>query len=342
MWEPGEGNGFGLRRRFAWLCALCLAAVAVGTLGCGGQARSPVAVRVGDSAISEATVAHWARVIATGNRVEGFAAGGQGEPRQRALELLIAAAWLRGEAHALGIAPSSRAVDDALEQRREANGAAEFEQGLRAAGQTIDDVRLEVEAKLAAAAIRREVFARVPAVSDAEVLAYYRAHRAQFRVPGKRTVDLLEGLPSRAAARAIVGRIGIGARFTQRAFHEVLQPPSGARTEPDIERVTRAIFAAGVGVPSRPLRLNGHWTVFVVRKVVPTSFRSPRAVRGEIVMRLGARRREQALAAFSGSFSARWAARTRCHTGYVVPGCAQYAGAARPRLDPLMNETPRA
>jgi hypothetical protein len=335
MWEWGEGNRFGLRRWFAWLCAVCFGVVAVGMLGCAGSGRSPVAARVGDSTISEAAVAHWARVIATGNRVEGFDADAQGDPRQRALELLIAAAWLRGEARALGVAPSGRAVDRALSQRREANGAAEFDQALRAAEETVTDVRLEVEARLAAAAIRGVVFSRVSAPSDGEVLAYYRAHRGMFRVPGERTVDLLEGLASPAAARALVGRIGVGERFARKAFHEVLRPPSGART--DIERVTRAIFAARVGIPSRPLRLGGHWTVFVVRRAVPARVRALRVVRGRIVRRLAINRHAQALKAFSSSYPTRWTARTDCHSGYVVQGCARYVGPARSQLDPLAS-----
>ncbi len=339
MWQRGEGNGFGLSDRLAWLCTICFVAIALGALGCGGAGRSPVAVRVGDSAIREAAVAHWARMIATGNRVEGFAAGGPGGPRRQALELLIAAAWLRGEARALGVSPSGRAIDQALKERREANGPAEFEQSLRASGQTTADVRLEVQAELAAAAIRREVFGRVPAVGEPEVLAYYRAHRALFRVPEKRTVDLLEDLPSPGAARALVRGTGIGPAFARKAFHEQLQH-NGSRTEPDIERVTKAIFAADVGVPSRPLRLNRHWTVFVVRKVVPTSYGPLQKVQGRIVVRLTVRHRARALAAFSNSYRARWTAKTSCRSGDVVQGCAQYVG-PHGQLDPLMNETPR-
>jgi hypothetical protein len=334
MWEQGQGNGFRLGHGPAWLCALGLMALALGAGGCGRD-RSPVAVRVGERTISEQAVAHWTRVIATGSRLEGFDPGGRGGPREQALQLLIAAAWLYEEALAQGVGPSSQAVERVLEERREANGASEFEQSLRASHQTASDVRLEIEAELAAAAIRREVLSRVPAVGEPEILAYYTTHRAMFRIPEKRTVDLLENLRSPEAAHALVERIGIGASFARAAFHEQLELHSGSRVEPDIKRVTQAIFAANVGVPSRPLRLNGHWTVFVVRKISPATFKPLRAARAQIVTRLTADRRSQALAAFSSAYRARWTARTSCHPRYIVHNCARYAVPAQPQPAPL-------
>ncbi len=306
--RQGEGSRFKLGRRLAWLCAFGLA-LALGALGCGGESGSLVVARVGDSEITESAVAHWARVIATGNRVEAFDTRERGGPRVQALGLLMAATWLRLEALARGVEPSSRAVDRVLAARREANGAEEFEQDLRASGQTTADVRLEIEAELAANAIRRDVISRVPAVTKADVLAYYNAHHSIFRRPEMRIVDLVEGLSSPTAARILVRRIGIGADFSKRALHEEVQLHGDLSARLDSKRVVRAIFAAHVGAPSRPLRLGAHWTVFVVREVVPAKDEPLRRVRSRIAARIVADRRRQALAAFSRAHhDARWAA----------------------------------
>jgi hypothetical protein len=152
-----------------------------------------------------------------------------------------------------------------------------------------------------------------------------------FVVPVMRDVDLIEVLPSRAAAAALVRRIGGGPRFARRAFHEEIARAFGAgSTSHEKLAVIRAIFAARPGTVSRPMRLDGHWTVFVVRKIRPARLKPLAEVRGEILKRLIARRRDRITAQFNRQFKARWSARTSCRTGYVVQGCAQYSGPIAP------------
>ncbi|HEY3667901.1 MAG TPA: peptidylprolyl isomerase [Polyangiaceae bacterium] len=225
-----------------------------------------------------------------------------------------------------------------LEGRREANGAAEFEQSLHASGQTLEDVKLEVETELASAAIRRRVLARAPAVSKAEVGDFYKSRSQLFLVSEKRTVELLENLPSRAAAKALVSRIGVGPEFSKKALHEELQIVRGEHLEPDVEHATHAAFLAPVGVASAPLRLNGHWAVFVVRKITPASFKPLVMVRTAIAEHLTKDHRNATLRAFTAAFRKRWTAKTNCRPGYVVQGCAQYAGPRRPEPNPFPGE----
>jgi foldase protein PrsA len=316
---------------------LAVAALAAWS-GCGEDPRSPAAVRVGDAPIGKATVDRWSRAIERGAALESLHDDRSGTPRERALVFLISTDWLRGEAAAQRVSPSNDAVEHALAERREANGAAEFQKSLRASGQTVDDVMLEIEADLAAAAIRRNVLSRSPAVTEAEIVDYYRSHRRLFRNPEIRTAELVENLASPAAATALVNRIGIGPRFSKKALHEELQIEAGVRLESDIEHVTHAIFAAKPGVASRPMSLNGRWTVFVVRKITPASFKPLRSVRAAIAARLAARHRGMTLTAFTDAYRARWTAKTSCRAGYVVQGCAQHRGPVRPQPDPFPGE----
>jgi hypothetical protein len=319
-------------------CALAVAAALTVCAGCGGEAKSPAVVRVGAAQVDRATVEHWTRVFTRGQAIGGFDDEAQGSPSQRALALLISASWLRGEAAAQGVAPSRGAVEQALNDRREANGEAEFKESLRAAGQTVADVTLELEAELAATAIRRKVISQSPAVTEAEVADYYRRNSHQFRNPEKRTAELIEDLPSPAAATALVARIGTGSKFSKRALHENLQINAGERLEPDIERSIHAVFRARPGVVSAPIGLNGHWAVFIVRKITPSSLKPLAKVRPAILTHLTEQHRAATLSAFTSSYRTRWTAKTSCQPAYVVQGCAQYAGPARPQANPFPSE----
>jgi foldase protein PrsA len=325
----------------SWLGRLP-AAIALGfglvLVGCSDDPASPTVVRINERSITKQAVDHWARAMARGANVGGAYNDPGQTLRQRALAFLISSAWLRGEAAEQGVSPSAEVVASALGERREANGAAEFEQSLRASGQTLEDVKLEVETRLASAAVRHHLLARVRAVTEADVHSYYRGHRQLFLIPEKRDVELVENVPSPGAARALVARIGIGPKFAKKAFHEQLQIRPGERLQPDIERVTHAIFKTPIGVASHPMRLNGHWTVFVVRRVIPARLKPLAGVRPVIVARIGARHRGDALAAFTAAYRRRWTARTNCREGYVVQGCAQYAGPSRPEPEPFPGE----
>lgn len=323
------GCGPALYRALASIALLaCLA-------GCG-ESRSPAVVRVGDASISRATVARWAHAIARG---AGPAEESRGTVTQRALAFLITAESLRAEAVAQGVAPSDHAVERALEGHKEANGVAEFDAALRATEQTEADVKLKIEAELASSAIRRKALSRAPNVTEAEVRTYYKAHRHQFLNPEERRVELIEDLSSPMAASALVRRIGIGPAFSERALHEVLAPiAAGEHLEADIQRVTRAIFAAPVGVASRPMSLNRLWAVFVVRNVTPASYTPLGKVRRAITARITARHHRVSLAAFTKEFRARWTSRTSCRLGYVIQACAQYRGSWQPQPNAFPGE----
>jgi PPIC-type PPIASE domain/SurA N-terminal domain len=330
--KPSRGARLGL--------GVALAVGALAALGaCGGASKERGVVRVGHESIAGATVRHWANVLARGGTFSGFRSQARGTARQKALALLISSSWLVGEAARQGLAVSDGAVDRALKEREQADGEAEFEEGLAASGQTKDDVKLELRAELATAAIRHELAGRAASVTDAEVQSFYAANRGLFRTPQERDVDLIENLPSRSAATALVARIGGGARFAKRAYHEALSRTTGELSGTREKRgLINSIYAAQVGAVSQPMPLNHGWTVFVVRTITPARFKALAQVRAEIVSRLTARRRRELVASFERGYRVRWTARTSCRTGYVVQGCMQYAGATVPEQDQFAAE----
>jgi hypothetical protein len=331
-----EAFARGLGRRA--LCLLSVLVLPVAFLSaCGGGSGAAVVMSVGGISIEKTTVAHWTRVFALGGPTSNAGEETRGSARTRALSFLIAMDWLIAEAAREGVSPPRSVVDREFRDRKAANGLSEFEEQLRAIGQTTSDARFEIEAELAAKAIGRRLLARAADVTQGDVLGYYRRNISRFRVGEKRMTDLIENLPSPAAAIALVKRIGTGARFAGRALHESLEQETGANVEHDKAEILRAIFAARPGVAGMPMKLNGLWTMFVVRRVIPARVEPLSAARAKAETLLIAKRTRTLTAAFLKSYRSRWTARTSCHTGYVVPGCSQYAGPLQAVVSPLLK-----
>lgn len=305
---------------------LCLA----GLTGCGGIDKDAIVARVGGQAFSKATVDHWTRAIERGGAFNGFrAAPLHGTPRQRAITLLVTSNWLIGEASRQGVAVPAATLQYEYEERAQ---SPEFHKRLRMAGLTPADVKLEMRAELAAEAIREKLGAQAASFSNRTLASFYRANPTLTLEV--RVTDLIENLPSPAAAEALVRRIGTGARFARRAIRESVARTPGYLLTPEKVKAVNAIFAARPGVVSRPIRLNA-WTVFVVRKVIPPKPEPLGRVHDEAARRLNVTRQHELATRFDREYLARWHAQTSCRSGYVAPGCPQFKGLLGSYEDPF-------
>jgi hypothetical protein len=307
----------------------CLAALA----GCGGVSDDAVVVKVGGLAITKAAVDHWTRVIEHGGAFSGFrGAPSRGTPKQRAVTLLVTSHWLVDEAARLGVAAPEATIEQALAEREH---GPEFQKRVRASGQTIADVKLELRAELAGEAIREKLAGEAAQFTRRDLVDFYHANPSQFSGLEVRVTDLLENQPSPAAAAALVRRIGTGRRFTKLAYHEHVTRTPGFMRTPEKTKVVNAIFAARPGVASRPMMLNGHWAVFVVRKAIPPVLKPFASVRTEAAGQLNVIRQHESASRFDSEYTARWHARTSCRAGYVAAGCPQFTGQLEAYEDPF-------
>jgi hypothetical protein len=200
-------------------------------------------------------------------------------------------------------------------------------------------VKLELRAEVALEAVRAALAKRAARVTEGEVVGYYQGNRGLFDIPAERVVDLIELLPSAAAANALVRRLGTGRRFTQAShYHEVVLRVEGIGGESGKAKLVKAIFATEPGVASQPIKLfaawPNSWVVFVVRKKIPPRPQPLAKVRAEIVHRLTLDRERAISASFDQEYRKR-IARTNCSPGYHAPGCRQYAGALASYEDPF-------
>jgi hypothetical protein len=326
-------HGRSLLRSRMLSTACGLVAAVCGLTACGGTVHGTIVARVGGSTIREGEVAHWANAIAAGAMPAGtLTLPRSGSPRQAALGFLISSRWLIGQAAADGTPVSKRAVERVLRGRREADGE-ELVRGLGSTGRTSADARLEIEAELAVEAIRAPLLERASRITPRETLAYYRRHVISLGLGELRGVEIIEGLPSRAAALALVRR-STAASFSARALHEYLELIS--TTDRQKAAVLRAIFTARPGVIGGPLRFNG-WTVFVVTRIVPPRRLPFSQARASAAALLIAERRRSFIGAFFEGYRNRWISRTNCQPSYIVRGCAQYRGTTGPEPNPFWN-----
>lgn len=204
------------------VAALCLAA-------CGSGRGGRVVVLVDGDRLRAGAVAHWVGVRAHGGIVAAPASPAGMTPRDQALSFLISSRWLLDEVADQGERIDERAVRRRLEELKQAvpGGDSAFAESLKSARETLADVRLEIETELARAAIQRRLALGLGAVGRDQLLRYYRAHLERFRVPEQRDIDIVENLPSPAAARTLVARVGTGSRFTQLAYQESPNRPEG-------------------------------------------------------------------------------------------------------------------
>lgn len=319
------------RRRLLLAGVLLLSMPALSA--CGGVGGGTVVVRVGDRTYSKQAVDRWAAVIARGGAFSGFRGVPRGTNKERALALLITSSWLVDEAARQGV-PVTDGIVKGVVANREAEEK-DFRSRLAAKGQTLAGAAFEARAELAAEAVREKLAERADAPTRTQALAYYRSNRAMFATPEVRVTDLVENQRSSSQAAAFVRREGTGSRFARAAYHEQVTRTPGVMRTPEKARLVEAIFAARPGVVSSPMPLNGNWTVFVVRKVIPGRPQAFAKVRGEVERRLRIARQKELKASFDREYVALWRARTKCEHGYVGPGCPQYTAPLGAYEDPF-------
>jgi len=102
-----------------------------------------------------------------------------------AMNYLIQAIWIEGEANARGVAVTAAQVKAEFAAQRKTSTpslatVAELDAFMAKSGQTIGDLKWRTRLNLLARAIQAQVLRKADHVSAAKIAAYYAAHRSQF------------------------------------------------------------------------------------------------------------------------------------------------------------------
>ncbi len=142
------------------LASGAMLALAAGIASRGGATRtaperSPTVVVVGGTAITKSDVQHWMTALSLSDARERSLRRDE-SPLQQTVSFLITSRWMIDEAHRRKLGVRAREVDQALEGQENAyTTRSEFTELLKESGRTIADLRFELEAELAFAALRR-------------------------------------------------------------------------------------------------------------------------------------------------------------------------------------------
>ena len=350
-----------------------LAVVAVSLAACGQGAGSAVVARVGRASVTKGALTHWISVMAPGGqapdpphytactarRRSELAQSSNGRPaltaaelaaecRQRylqmqagALEYLISAQWVIGEAADDGLTLTDGQVTQSLEAKRRRSfpgGRGEFEEFLKAAHQTVADAMLEARVELAKSEVYKRAVSLAHSPTSAEVASYYHQHQQSFVVPERREVEITNR-KSAAEGERLKREVAHGLAFATIAKRETLSRTTGGEPALKIDTLTaaaleRAVFSAKPNVLAGPVRRRVDYYVFEVMRIVPARLLPLPQVAGAIERQLSAERQRLAVADFVAGWRRKWTARTSCLPAYVVQKCRQYSGPRKPE-DPL-------
>jgi hypothetical protein len=305
-------------------------ALAIGAAGCGGGVDAHVVAHVGSVAITAPELAEQMGQLAPEHYVPDAPkfAGCVRRQEQEALQQAPAAS-LRTECAQRYASLKTEALD-AMISSYWLIGEAEERRLLAGRGELGASAR-QVLAQRSASELLAEIDRKTPAVTEADVRAYYRQNGGKFERAEVRDVDLVENLPSVAAATKVKQDIEAGrARLAAMALHESVErfkvPGGGYATRSGEE----AIFLARPHLLSGPVKLNRHYAIFEVERVRPPTRAPFRSVESQVKRRLTAARRQRYLERFIGAWHAKWLARTSCAAGYVVQKCREFSGTKSP------------
>jgi hypothetical protein len=316
----------------ATLSGLCIVVLLL--TACGDK-RSIVVARVGSVLITKATVDHWTSVVSRRPTSENNPQTKDETPRQRALDFLISAQWLMGEAARRGLRVTSEEIQQRLtEQKAALVTPEEYDTMLKETGKSTADVGFEIAQDLTAKKLRGAFVRELPAITEAQAEAYYMHHRERFWSPERRYFDIVEGLPSRQAALRLMSKVGHRKSFGKLAFKESLDRPTHYDANSK-GTLMKAIFQAKAGTPRGPMWFNEHYAFFQVTRIVPGTYQPFMLARRTIKIRLAAAQQRDRLPRLVNEWRARWRDQTSCLPGYVVQECRQYQGKEIPQQEPF-------
>jgi foldase protein PrsA len=293
-------------------------------VGCASRSQRGTVVRIGAITIKRDTIAHW-----TGVRHVVPLPGASA--KQQALEFLISAAWLTGEAAERGVKVSRAEVKAALAAReRWYSSRTEFHEALRSLGYTLSDVELELRADLTSNKLRQSAVDGDQKVSSSEIKSYYTKHIREFDIPEERYFDIVEFPKTLSQARKFMREVAAGRSVTEAAsLHESYRRKPFSDYAGEKRIIYEAIFKAHLHVLSKPIPEYRHYWLFEINRIVPPHVQSLASETASIEHKLAGGRRRRSLARFVAQWRKKWLARTECQPGFVVQKCKEFKGDRR-------------
>jgi foldase protein PrsA len=331
-------------RFVAALAALLVPASLVAACGDDGLPGNAVA-RVDGETIQKTSFEHWVRVAEK--------AGGKGktdrkQQREQALQLLINAKWLEGEASDLGIKVSDADVRKVFEQQKKQSfpKEADYRKYLRDSGQTTEDLLFVIRVQtVLTGKIQEKIVKGKDHVSEAQISDYYTKNKQRFAVPERRDLRVVL-TKSKAKAEQARQALRSGSSWTSVAKRYSVDQASKSKggkvpgvTKGSQEKaLDEAVFKARKGRLVGPMKTQFGYYVVEVTKVSEPKQQSLAEAKQAIRQQLATQQQQKAMEAFAKDFEKKWKDKTECHERYVTQGCKN---APKPKPSPAATASPK-
>lgn len=248
----------------------------------------------------------------------------------KAMNVLIQARWLEGEASDQKITVTDADVQKQFQQTKKQAFKTDklFENFLKQSGMTLQDILFRVRVDLLGQKIRTKVVDSAGKVTPADVTTYYNSHKSQFGTPEQRTLRVVL-TKTQAKAKEALGALRSGQDFKKVAKKFSIDPQTKAtggllssvvRGQQD-RALDQAAFAAPKGKLLGPIKAQFGFYVFRVESIKAPTQQTEVEAAASIRQQLIAQRQQKVLSDFINKFQKKWTARTICSKGFVVAGC---------------------
>ncbi len=337
----------------AFIVLFVVVAIAVG-IGHQGVAAGEVAVVEdvpgGAGTISETDFRHAVEQSAAQAGLKALPKPGESkyeELKGAALNSLLEAAWLEGQANEMGISATAEEVAAELKKLKKQNfkTEAEYQKFIKKSHYTQADVNQRVKLTIFSGKIQKQLTEGAAKPSGGEVQGYYEAAKGtQFMQKASRDVRMIVNKDRKKVeqAKALLEKDHSVVSWTKVAKQYSTDPlgksSGGLRsglTEGMVEEpVNAAIFGAAKNKIEGPVKAQNGYYVFDVEKETPERVQPLSQVRSQIESQLSQRAQQEHFATFVAGYSARWRSRTFCASGYTSEHCANFKGSGHPATAP--------
>ncbi|HEU5105933.1 MAG TPA: peptidyl-prolyl cis-trans isomerase [Solirubrobacterales bacterium] len=269
------------------------------------------------------------------------------ELQTNALNELINAIWVQGQAEELDLSVTDKQVEDELATIKKQNFGTDkaYEKFLAESKFSEEDVDDRIRLQLLTTQIQESVQGSAPAPSDSEIEAYYDANKeSQFSTPTSRDIRVVitkDKAKIDAAAKALE-EDSSAANWKKVAAKYSIDPTSkskgglqeGVTEEAAQGPLKKAIFGPATGELNDPIEYQGNWILIEVVKLNPEKAQSLAEVKGQITSTLGQEQQQEYFSEFVSDWQTKWQQRTYCADGFVIEQCSNYVGDGRPANAP--------
>ncbi|HEX5928810.1 MAG TPA: peptidyl-prolyl cis-trans isomerase [Solirubrobacterales bacterium] len=272
------------------------------------------------------------------------------EFQEAAMAELLEGIWIQGQAEELGIEPTQKQIDTELEQIKQQNfkGEAEFQEFVKNAGFTKEDILYRVKLQLLTTQIQEQITGQAPPATPAEIETYYETElESQFTEPETREARIvvnkdkakiedakaqLEADNSPASWKKVAAEVSEDPNTKSKGGLQAGLNEELLQGQPEL---SAALFESDAGVIVGPTAVEGKFFLTEVVKLNPAKTQDLKEVQAQIQSQLDQQAQQTALADFAADFNSTWASRTFCAEGFaIVPNCSNYAGSGHPATAP--------